>query len=140
MTPSTIDEDALDLGAEIGVAGGVDDVDVGGRRRAPLDRGAFGEDGDPALFLEVVGIHRPLLDALVVAEGAGLAEELVDERRLAVIDVRDDRDVAQVHRFSRERFGGPVAHADAAMQHEPTCGKRAASGALEDFDGALDRA
>ena len=67
------------------------------RRAVPLDAGALGEDGDPALFLEVVRIHRPLLDALVVAEGARLAEELVDERRLAVIDVRDDRHVAQVH-------------------------------------------
>ena len=63
----------------------------------PLDRGAFGEDGDPALFLEVVRIHRPLLDALVVAEGAGLAEQLVDERGLAMIDVGDDRHVAQIH-------------------------------------------
>ena len=63
----------------------------------PVDRRALGEDGDPALLLEVVRIHRPLLDALVVAEGAGLAEELVDKGRLAVIDVRDDRHVAQVH-------------------------------------------
>ena len=92
-------EDALDLGAEIGVAGRVDDVDVGGlaARWRPFDRGALGEDGDPALFLEVVRIHRALFDALVVAEGARLAEQLVDERRLAVIDVRDDRDVAKVH-------------------------------------------
>jgi hypothetical protein len=38
-----------------------------------------------------------------------LAEELVDEGRLAVVDVRDDRDVAQVHfDFSREKFGGDV--------------------------------
>ena len=87
-------EDALDLGAEIGVAGRVDDVDV---RSVPVDRGALGEDGDPALLLEVVRIHRPLLDALVVAEGAGLAEELVDKRRLAVIDVGDDRHVTEVH-------------------------------------------
>ena len=63
----------------------------------PFDRGAFGEDGDPALFLEVVRIHRPLLDALVVAEGARLAEQLVDKGRLAVVDVGDDRHVAEVH-------------------------------------------
>ena len=89
-------EDALDLGAEIGVAGRVDDVDVRGARCHSTD-GALGEDGDPALFLEVVRIHRPLLDALVVAEGAGLAEQLVDERGLAVVDVGDDRHVAKVH-------------------------------------------
>ena len=91
-------QDALDLGAEIGVAGRVDDVDVGGRAvMLPFDRGALGEDGDPALLLEVVRIHRPLLHALVVAEGAGLAEQLVDKRRLAVIDVGDDRHVAEAH-------------------------------------------
>ena len=97
-------QDALDLGAEIGVAGGVDDVDVRGRAvMRPFDAGALGEDGDPALFLEVGRIHRPLLDALVVAEGARLAEQLVDERRLAVVDVGDDRHVAQIHlRFSRK--------------------------------------
>ena len=33
-------------------------------------------------------------DDLVVAEGAGLPEHLVDERGLAVIDVRDDGDIA----------------------------------------------
>jgi hypothetical protein len=32
----------------------------------------------------------------VLAEGAGLAEHGVDERGLAVVDVRDDRDVAEV--------------------------------------------
>ena len=63
----------------------------------PVDRGQLGEDRDPALFFEVVRIHRALFDALVVAEGAGLAEKLVDERGLAVIDVGDDRHVAEVH-------------------------------------------
>ena len=91
-------QDALDLGAEIGVAGRVDDIDVGCRSvMRPFDRRAFGEDRDSTLFFEVVRIHRPLFDALVVAEGAGLAEELVDKRRLAVIDVGDDRHVAEVH-------------------------------------------
>ena len=99
-------QDALDLAAEIGVAGRVDDVDVG--RRAVCSHstdGAFGEDGDPALFFQVVRIHRPLFDALVVAEGAGLAEQLVDERGLAVIDVGDDRHVAEAH-FVSTLLGG----------------------------------
>ena len=80
--------------------GRVDDVDV---RAVPLDRGALGEDRDPALFLEVVRIHRALFDPLVFAEGARLAEELVDKGRLAVIDVRDDRDVTQVHLIFPEK-------------------------------------
>ena len=89
-------QDALHLGAEIGVAGRVDDVDA---RRLPvvlpLHAGALGEDGDAALLLQVAGVHRAFLHALVLAEGAGLAEQLVDQRGLAVIDVGDDGDIAQ---------------------------------------------
>jgi hypothetical protein len=95
-------EDALDLGAEIGVARRVDDVDphrLAARGRCPLDRRALGQDGDPALLLEVVRIHRPLLHALVVAEGAGLAEQLVDKGRLAVIDVGDDRGECAIYGY-----------------------------------------
>ena len=51
----------------------------------------------PALALEVVAVHRPLLHLLVFAEGAGLLQQPVDQGRLAVVDVRDDRDVAQFH-------------------------------------------
>ena len=76
------------------MARSVDDVDV---RSVPFHARALGEDGDSPLLLEVVRVHRPLLDALIVAEGARLAEELVDKGRLAVIDVGDDRHVAQVH-------------------------------------------
>jgi hypothetical protein len=87
-------QDSLDLGPEIGVTGRVDDVDPG---PVPLNRGALGKNRDPTLLLEVVGIHRALLDTLILAECTRLAKELVDKRRLAVIDVRDDRDVAQIH-------------------------------------------
>ena len=63
-------QDALDLAAEIGVAGGVDDVDAG---ILPDDRGRLGQDGDAALLLEVVRIHRALFHALVVAEASPIA-------------------------------------------------------------------
>ena len=63
----------------------------------PDDRGRLGEDGDAALALEVVGIHRALGHALVLAEGAGLLQQAVDQRGLAVVDVGDDGDVAEVH-------------------------------------------
>jgi len=76
------------------VAGGVDDVDAG---VLPLHRGSFGEDGDTALTLQIVGVHRALGDFLVFAEGAGLLEQAVDQGGLAVVDVGDDGDVAEVH-------------------------------------------
>src|SRR5206468_2664688 len=45
-------------------------------------------------------VHDPLVDAALVSlvsrEGAGLPEHGVDEGRLAMVDVGDDRDVAEV--------------------------------------------
>ena len=87
-------QDTLDLAAEIGVAGGVDDVDAGA---FPFDAGGLGEDGDPAFALQIVGVHGALIHGLIGAEGARLLEKLIDKRGLAVVDVSDDRDVAQVH-------------------------------------------
>ena len=87
-------EDALDLAAEIGVARRIDDVDA---RVLPQDRGRLGEDRDAALALQIVRIHRPLDLALVVAIGAGLLQQPVDQRGLAMVDVGDDRHVAEIH-------------------------------------------
>ena len=87
-------EDALDLAAEIGVARRIDDVDA---RVLPQDRGRLGEDRDAALALQIVRIHRALDLALVVAIGAGLLQQPVDQRGLAMVDVGDDRHVAEIH-------------------------------------------
>ena len=82
---------ALDLAAEVGVARGVDDVD---EQVLVVDRGVLGEDRDAALALEVGVVHRALGDPLVRAEDAALVQQRVDQRRLAVVDVGDDGDVA----------------------------------------------
>ena len=91
-------EDALHLAAEIGVAGRVDDIDA---HVLPGDRGRLGHDGDAALFFEIVRIHDALGDALILAKRAGLLEQPVDERGLAVVDMGDDRDIAQLHGTGR---------------------------------------
>ena len=54
---------ALDLAAEIGVAGRVDDVELD---VAVPDRGVLGEDRDAALALERVRIHHARLDVLAL--------------------------------------------------------------------------
>ena len=110
-------QDALDLAAEVGVAGGVDDVDAG---VVPIDRGRLGQDGDAALLFEVVGVHCAFGDALVFAERARLAEKLIDQRGFAMVDVRDDRDVSNIHDgFSgvRRRPVDSVANSVARLIH-----------------------
>ena len=84
---------ALDLAAEVGVARRVDDVELDA---AVAHRRVLGEDRDALLALEVHRVHHALVDVLVGPERAGLPEHGVDERRLAVVDVGDDRDVAEV--------------------------------------------
>ena len=86
-------EDALDLAAEVGVPGRVDDVELD-----PVvpDRGRLREDRDSLLALEVVGVHDQLADLLVRREDVRLLQQRVDQGGLAVVDVGDDRDVAEV--------------------------------------------
>src|SRR4029078_10726862 len=85
---------------EIGVAGSVDDVDAGA---LPLQRGGIVQNGNAALALQVVGVHRALGHLLVLAIGAGLLQQAVDEGGLAVVDVGDDGDVTKVHGSSSGR-------------------------------------
>jgi hypothetical protein len=94
------------LAAEIGVTGGIDDVDSGA---LPIHRGAFRQDGDAALALEIVGIHDALGNLLVGAERPRLPEQLVDQGGLAVVDMGDDGDITQLHdSFSAFRCPGPI--------------------------------
>ena len=83
----------LHLAAEVGMPRRVDDVDL---RPAVVDGGVLGEDRDALLALEVHRVEHTLGDVLVHAERAGLPQHRVDERRLSVVDVGDDRDVPDV--------------------------------------------
>ena len=87
------EETALDFTAEIGMTGCVHDVEP---RPVVIDGRLLGQDRDALLTLEVARVHHSVHDGLVRPERAGLAEHRVDEGRLAVVDVRDDRDIAQV--------------------------------------------
>jgi hypothetical protein len=87
----------LHLATEVGVTGGVDDVDGDALVR---DRRVLGEDGDAALALEIVRIHEAIDHGLVGAEYAGLAKHRIDQGGLTVVDVGDDRDVPEIARGS----------------------------------------
>ncbi len=92
-------ERARDLVAEVDVARSVDQVQ---EVVAPANADRLGLDRDPALALQVHGVEK-LLAHLALGDGAGQLEDAIGERRLAVVDVRDDREVAdpiQLHRRS----------------------------------------
>jgi len=83
---------ALDLTTEVGVTGGVDQVDP---NPFPLDRGRLRQDRDPSLSLLVVGVHHSVHKFLVVGEHPRGAQHGIDQRGLAMVDMRDKRDVAK---------------------------------------------
>ena len=64
------------------------------RRSLVVDGRVLRENRDAALALELGVVHRALGDPLVGAERAALMQQRIDERRLAVVDVGDDGDVA----------------------------------------------
>ena len=84
---------ALDLTAKVGVPGRIDDIDL---HAAIGDRRVLGDDGDAALALEVAPIHDALAHVLVGAKDVALLKHPVHERRLAVVDMRDNGDIADL--------------------------------------------
>ncbi len=83
----------LYFAAEVAVPRCVHDIDSDA---LISDGGVFGQDGDAALALELVRVHNALDHFLVFLEDTALPEHRVDERGLAVVHVRDDRNVADV--------------------------------------------
>ena len=81
---------AADLVAEVDVAGRVDEVQ---RVALPVDAHVLGLDGDAALALQIhrVEVLRPHVTGI---NSVGELQYAVAERALAVIDVGNDREVA----------------------------------------------
>ena len=75
------------------MARGIDDIDLD----ALVGAGAvFGQNGDAALTLDIAAVHHALGHGLIVAESAALAQQGVHQRGLAVVNVSDDSDIAQI--------------------------------------------
>src|SRR5690606_39021862 len=84
---------APDFAAESGMAGRIDAIDL---YPAPRHGGVLGENRNPTPALQSVGIQHTLANGRCVAEYSGLFQHAVNQRRLAVVYVRDDRDITDV--------------------------------------------
>ena len=62
-----------------------------------IDAGCLGQDGDSALFFQIIGIHRTLIHVLVFAEHTGLFQQYVNKCCFPMINMGDYRDIAQFH-------------------------------------------
>ena len=106
---------ALDLAAEVGVSGGVDDVDRHGplRRRRPgvADRGVLGQDRDALLPLQVAGVHRPARRCAAPAPKAPDCHSIASTS--VVLPWSTCATIATLRRSSRVVRAGALAAGDA---------------------------
>lgn len=86
-------ERPLDLATEIGVAGGVDDVDFDA---VIVHGGVLCQNGDSALAFQVAGIHHAGDSLLVLPVNAALLQKPVHKGGFAVVNVRNNRNVSQI--------------------------------------------
>ena len=114
---------ALDLTAEVGVAGGVDDVDF---HAVPAHGTVLGGDGDAAFPFQIHAVHDTVIDLLVASENPALAEECVHERGLAVVNVSNDGDITKLF-VTNEIFQESILMEIGRTRPEGQAGKRGAS-------------
>ena len=67
------------------------------------DANGLSLDRDPAFALELHRVEN-LLAHLARGDGVGQLEDAIGERRLAVVDVRDDREVADLCLLHERRW------------------------------------
>ena len=92
--------DAFDFAAEIGMARCVHDVDP---VTVPVKGCVLGANRNSLFALQIHRIHDAFGQFLIGSKRARLPQQLIDKRSLAVINVRDDGNVANlVHGFSLE--------------------------------------
>ena len=86
----------LNLGDEVRMAGGVDEID---REVAHEERGDRGPDRDPAFALEIerVRLGSAGIDAAEVVDRAGREEEALGESGLTGVDVGENSEIERAH-------------------------------------------
>jgi hypothetical protein len=82
--------DPLDFAAKISVTRCIDDVDP---VTVPLKSCILRANRDSFFALEIHRIHHALFNLLIGAKRPRLAQQLIDQSSLAMIDVRNDGDI-----------------------------------------------
>jgi len=80
------------------VAWGIDDIDAG---FFPHHGCRFRENGDATFFFKIIGVHHAFGNTLVVAESSGLLEKTINQSCFTMVNVRDNRDITQIHEIRR---------------------------------------
>ena len=101
-------EHPLHLTTEIGVARGINNIDTDA---VVINCRILREDRDAALTLQVVGIHHAGGHGLTIAEDAGLAQQGIDQGGFAVVNVGNDRNVANRGALVFAAHGGSLGKA-----------------------------
>ena len=86
-------QDPLYFTAEVRVSRGVHDIDL---YIFVKNGGILAQNRDAAFSLNVIAVHHPLLDLLVLTKDAALLQKLVYQSGLSVINMGDDRDISNV--------------------------------------------
>ena len=117
-------ERAVDLVGEVDVAGGVDQIEdvVLAVARLVIEPHGLRLDGDAALALDIHGIEHLLLH-LARLEPAGELDQPVGQRRLAVVDMRDDGEIADILDGDR-RHGGEITLGVGSLQATDSLGQQ----------------
>ena len=63
----------------------------------PFYRRGFGQYCNAAFTFKVIAVHRPLGHGLIGPKSAGLLQQFVDQCGFTMINMGDDRNIAQIH-------------------------------------------
>ncbi|MNT08147.1 hypothetical protein D3C72_1428790 [compost metagenome] len=68
----------------------------------PINGGVFCEDGNPTLFLQIVGVHYAFGGFYTLSESTGLLQQLINQGGLTMVNVGNNGDVTQIfdHSFA----------------------------------------
>ena len=94
-------QNTFNLAAEIGVSGGVNDINF---YVVIIKTGMLGKNSYSAFTFNVVGVHYSVFNVFILAEGARLFKKLVDDGCFTVVNVGNYGDISKSVLFQNFHF------------------------------------